>query len=489
VLLEAFLDAFRIDTLFWLSVGTVIGIIIGALPGLTATMGIALMIPLSYRLDFSPAIGLLIGVYFGAVIGASIPAVLFGIPGNPNAIATVYDGYEMTKKGEAPRALGAAIGASFCGGILSFVLLVLLAPQIARVALMFGPPEYFALGVFGLTMLGSLSGKSILRGLISALIGVAISMVGMDPISGVRRFTFGMKELLDGIPLIPVLIGIYGFGQVFWDIDSLARLKLSAEAKKLSFRLVLRSIFDVGKYLRTIVESSLIGAGVGAFPGTGASIAVLLAYSRAKSRNPNMGSGDVEGVIAPETANNAVTGGAMIPTLSLGIPGDSATALLMSALILKGIRPGPLLFRYELDVVYKLFIILLLANIVMVLFMTVGIRFFVKLLSIPAHYLIPWILVTSTLGAFAVNERYFDVILAFIFGAVGYAFRKHDFPQAPLVLGMIIGPIIESEVRRSLIMFKGNWGMMFSRPIVITFFAITIVSLTMSAVRRRKKGS
>lgn len=485
---RSFFQVIQLDVVFWLMTGTILGIVVGALPGLTATMGIALMIPLSYKLAFAPAIGLLVGVYFGAVIGASIPAVLFGIPGNPNAIATVYDGYELTKKGKTTQALGAAIGASFLGGMISFVMLVLLAPQIARVALMFGPPEYFALGIFGLTMLGALSGKSMLKGLISASVGVAISMIGIDSISGVRRFTFGITELLDGVSLIPVLIGLYAFGQVFWDIEGLAKLSLkNEETKSLSFRKILASMFAVRKYMRTVVESALIGTGVGAFPGTGASIAVLLAYSRAKVRNRAIGTGEVEGVVAPETANNAVTGGTLIPTLSLGIPGDAAGALLMSALILKGVRPGPLLFRQEMDTVYTLFAILLLANITMVLFMIFGIKFFVKLLSIPSYYLIPWILLTSTIGAFAVNERYFDVVVAFIFGIVGYYFKKHGFPEAPLILGMILGPIVEAEVRRSLIMFRGNWALMLSRPIVIMFFTLTIVSLMVSAIRRGRR--
>ncbi|MHC1568583.1 MAG: tripartite tricarboxylate transporter permease [Candidatus Syntropharchaeia archaeon] len=487
VLPEIIKEALNLQTLLWLCGGTIVGIILGALPGLTATMGLTLMIPVSYYLPMGTAMGLLLGVYLGAVLGASIPAILLGIPGNPNAIATVYDGFEMTKKGKAGKALGGAIIASFFGGIISLILLVFLAPQIARIALMFGPPEYFALAVFGLTIIASVSGKDFLKGLIMATLGIMLSMVGLDNMTGIPRFTFGSVYLLDGIPLIPALIGLYAFGQVFSDIGSLKTFekikKISSE--KMRLKDLFPSLKELWKNFRTIVESSLIGTGIGAFPGTGASIAVFIAYSRAKKRNKEVGSGILEGVMAPEAANNGVTGGTLIPTLALGIPGDAAGAVILSALIIKGVQPGPLLFKYDIKTVYTIFFMLFLANITMVVFQLVGIRMFIKMLSIPSRFLIPAILIFSTVGSFALRERISDVLIALAFGIAGYFLSLYKFPKAPLLLGLILGPIAEPQFRRSMMLFQGDWTRFFTRPISLSLFILTALTIAMTFLRRR----
>ncbi|MCD6268018.1 MAG: tripartite tricarboxylate transporter permease [Thermotogaceae bacterium] len=486
ILSEVIKETLNFQTLIWLCGGTIVGIILGALPGLTATMGLTLMIPVSYYLPMGTAMGLLLGVYLGAVLGASIPAILLGIPGNPNAIATVYDGFEMTKKGEGGKALGGAIIASFFGGIISLILLVFLAPQIARIALMFGPPEYFALAVFGLTIIASVSGKDFLKGLIMATLGIMLSMVGLDNMTGIPRFTFGSVYLLDGIPLIPALIGLYAFGQVFSDIGS---LKTFEKIKEISYEKIrLKDLFPSlnWKNFRIIVESSLIGAGIGAFPGTGASIAVFIAYSRAKKRNKEVGSGVLEGVMAPEAANNGVTGGTLIPTLALGIPGDAAGAVILSALIIKGVQPGPLLFKYNIRTVYTIFFMLFLANITMVVFQLVGIRMFIKMLSIPSRFLIPAILIFSTVGSFALRERISDVLIALAFGIAGYFLSLYKFPKAPLLLGLILGPIVEPQFRRSMMLFQGDWIRFFTRPISLSLFILTALTIAMTFLKRRK---
>lgn len=467
--------------------GTAFGIILGALPGLSATMGLALAMPFAYYLSVEKAMPLLLGVYLGAVIGASIPAILIGIPGNPNAIATVYDGFAMAKKGLAGKALGGATVASFLGGMISLAFLVLLSPQVARFALFFGPPEYFALAVFGLTIIAAVSGKELLKGLAVAVLGFALSLVGLDSMTGVPRFTFGSIYLMDGISLVPALIGLYAFAQVFSDVESLDVFKQIhlLGLKGIKFREILLSPREIASNLRTVLESALIGTGIGAFPGTGASIAVFLAYFRAKRKRPDLGSGVLTGVMAPESANNAVTGGALIPTLALGIPGDSSTAVMLSALIVMGVQPGPLLFRDHIEVVHMIFISLLLANMAMMIFQLIGIRFFVKALAIPPQLLMPLVVVFSTLGCFALQERISDVLIALAFGLGGYVMEKGGFPKAPLLLGLILGPIAEPQFRRSMVLFQGDWTQFFSRPISLALFALTAVAL-LSPVLRRK---
>lgn len=473
----AFSGVFQLASLFWISIGVIIGIIVGALPGLTATMGIAIMLPMCLMMN--PALGMatLIGVYLGAVTGASIPAILIGIPGNPNAIATVADGQAMAKKGEAGRALGLAVVASFIGGVFSLIVLMTVSPFLAKFALSFGPPEYFGLALMGLTLIASVSGKSLVKGLIPGVLGLMISTVGFDPITGSGRYIFGNPNLMMGISLIPVLIGLYAIGQAFVTVakDSSEQVIQQVSTKKL-----FPSLKELWTYRRTLLESALIGTGIGVLPGTGASIAVFLAYERAKkiSKHPEeFGKGAPDGILAPEVANNAVTGGAMVPMLTLGIPGDGATALLLGALVIFGLNPGPLLFRDQASFVYTIFLATLVANFFMVAYQVVGIRLFVHVLKIPEYILMPMVVLLGIVGAYALQESIFEVGIAVVFGIVAYLCSKAKIPLVPMILGIILGGMFESELRRGLILHQGNFFAFFTRPIFTVLFLVSMASL------------
>ncbi len=371
-LISGFLQIFNVGTILWVALGEVLGIILGALPGLTATMGIALMIPISFQLSKATGIALLLGVYCGAVSGASIPAILLGIPGNPNAIATVYDGHAMTKKGLAGQALGGAVVASFIGGIASLIILVLFSPLIAKMTLAFGPAEKACLAMVGLTIIASVSTKNLAKGILTGLLGLSLSLLGTDPFSNALRIPFpdllAKTPLTSGINLIPALIGLFGISQVLFDLERIKQGHIAPPQVKIDR--VFPPLKKIARMWRILIESTGIGTLIGAIPGTGASIAVFLSYERAKNitlspkwKLGKVGTGCLEGVIAPEVANNAVTGGALIPALSLGIPGDAATAVLLGALLIKGVVPGYQLFSQEMSLVYAIFFALFLSNI------------------------------------------------------------------------------------------------------------------------------
>lgn len=483
---------FNFSALLWISIGTVLGIVVGALPGLTATMGIAIMLPLCITLGPELGMAALLGVYMGAVTGASIPAILLGIPGNPNAIATVADGQGMARNGEPGRALGLAVTASFIGGMFSLLVLVLVSPFLAKVALSFGPPEYFGLALMGLTLIATVSGKNMIKGLIAGILGLMVSTVGFDPLTGSGRFIFNNPNLMSGISLVPVLIGMYAIGQVLVSASDESQMGQVRAFKK---EKIFPSLKELWEYRRTILEAALIGTGIGVLPGTGASIAVFLAYERARkiSRHPeSFGQGAPDGILAAETANNAVTGGAMVPTLTLGIPGDGSTALLLGALTIFGLRPGPLLFRDQSAFMYTIFLAIFMANIFMVIYQIGGIRLFVNILKVPPAILMPIVLVLSVVGAYAININAFDIGVAVVFGIVSFIFKKTDVPLVPMILGVVLGGMFEAELRRGLVLYQGNFFGFFSRPIFAALFLVTVLSLMwpwLSAYIKKRKGA
>lgn len=491
VLGTAFTTVFSFSSLLWISLGTIMGITIGALPGLTATMGIAIMLPLC--LTLGPALGMstLMGVYLGAVTGASIPAILLGIPGNPNAIATVADGQGMARNGEPGKALGLAVTASFIGGVFSLLVLVFVSPQLAKVALSFGPPECFGLALMGLTLIATVSGKNMIKGLIPGILGLMVSTVGFDPITGSGRFVFGNPNLMMGISLVPVLIGMFAVGQM---LVSASDKSYTGNIKEFKTNKIFPSLKELWEHKRTIFESSVIGTAIGVLPGTGASIAVFLAYERARkiSKHPErFGEGAPDGILAPETANNAVTGGALVPTLTLGIPGDGATALLLGALVIFGLRPGPLLFRDQSTFVYTIFMATFVANVFMVAYQVLGIRLFVNILKIPSEILMPLVLVLSVVGAYAMQESIFEIGVAVLFGILAFIFKKTDVPLVPMILGVVLGGMFESELRRGLILHKGSFLGFFSRPIFSVLFLVAVLSLVwplVSGLIKRRKA-
>ena len=499
-IISGLLQIFNVQTILWVALGATLGIILGALPGLTATMGVALMLPISFQLSDATGMALLLAVYCGAVSGASVPAILLGIPGNPNAIATVFDGKAMTEKGLAGQALGGAVVASFIGGITSLIILVLFSPLIARFTLAFGPAEKATLALVGLTIIASVASKNLAKGILTGAIGLALSLFGTDPFSNAIRLPFrtvlAKTPLTSGISLIPALIGLFGISQALFDLQSIKHSHIAPAQVKIEK--IFPSIKKVAAMWRLIIESSGIGTLIGAIPGTGASIAVFLSYERAKkitsspkSKLEKVGTGCLEGVFTPEVANNACTGGALIPVLSLGIPGDAATAVLLGALLIKGVVPGFRLFSQEMSLVYAIFFALFLSNVFMLTFQLLGVRIFPKILAVPGAILIPTILILSLIGSYAIQGQAiiaatFDMGIALGLGILGYFLRKAEYPVAPIVLGLILGGMFEENFRRAVKLAEGNYFVFFTKPIAILFIALAIFSLALPFLKKRK---
>ncbi|MBD3308630.1 C4-dicarboxylate ABC transporter permease [candidate division KSB3 bacterium] len=468
----------------FLFIGVAGGIIVGALPGLTGSVGIILLLPFVYYLDVSTAMVMLCGMFCGAIYGGSISAILISTPGTPSAAATVLDGYPLAQKGEAGRAIGVATIASTTGGIISTFCLMFIAPQLARFALKFGPEEYFALTVFGLTVIASVAGKSLIKGLISGFFGLLIATIGLDPVTGYARFSFNIPNLMTGFPLLPVLIGLFAISQIFIQLEDVGKQIVQYDQ---NIRGVLPSWKELKKLATVIIPSAFLGTFIGVIPGTGGAIASFLAYNEARrwSKDPDsFGKGNVIGIAAPEAANNGTTGGAMVPLLTLGIPGDVVTAVMLGALLLIGLRPGPLLFKDRPEVVSAIFAGLLLANVLILLLGILSVRLFPKVLKVPSQILFPVILTLCFLGSFSLNNSVYDMLIALIFGIIGYMMRKNGFPAAPVVLGVILGPIAEDVLARALLISRGDWTVLFKSPIALFFYGISILSLIYS-IRRQ----
>jgi putative tricarboxylic transport membrane protein len=470
--------------MFLIFLGALGGITIGCIPGLTSTMGIALLIPFTYGLNFISGVGMLLGIFCGAMYGGSISAILIHTPGTPAAAATVLDGYPMGQKGEAGRALSIALFSSFSGGIIGAILMTFLSPVISKMALKFGPAEFFALAFFGLSVIISISGKSIIKGLMSAFFGLLLSTVGMDKVSGYLRFTNAMG-FMDGVPFIPALIGLFALSEVFSNIENI--LTVSKVDAKISG--VLPSLSDIKRIIVTIIKGSFIGAFIGAIPGAGGDIAAFVSYSEAKrsSKHPEeFGTGAPEGVAAAEAANNACSGGAMIPMLYLGVPGDSNTAVLMGAFILQGFQPGPMLYAEHMDAVYAVFASMIVANIAFLLVGMAGVKLFSKVISLERKFLIPAILVLSLVGSYSMNRNMFDVFLTIVMGLIGYLLQKYDFPLSPILLALILGPMCEVNLRRFMQIEDGRFWRVFFKPICVVFILLSMVSMITSVLNQRK---
>lgn len=458
------------------------GISIGALPGLTATMGVAILLPLTFGMEPIAGMLLLIGIYCGAVYGGSISAILIRTPGTPAAAATVFDGNEFAKRGEGGRAIGISTTASFIGGIISTIALITVSPMLAKFALEFSAPEYFSLAFFGLTIIASISGKSIFKGLAAGVIGLLVASVGLDPMTGYPRFTFDNVQLMSGFSFIPVMIGLFAVSQALSNLEEgIKKRRIEQKVTK-----IIPSKEDLIKMLPVSIRSALMGTFIGAIPGAGADIAAFVAYNEAKrwSKHPEeFGTGIVEGVAAPEAGNNGVTGGAMIPLLTLGVPGDAVTAILLGALTLQGLQPGPLLFKNNGDIVYTIFMGLLVANFVMLIIGLSGIKFFVKIVSLPDYILTPAVFILSVVGSYAMNNSFFDVIVMLAFGLLGYIMQKIDIPASPIVLALILGPMAESNLRRALVLSEGNWSIFITSPISLVFLVFSAISMAWPVIR------
>ncbi|NMD41777.1 MAG: C4-dicarboxylate ABC transporter permease [Firmicutes bacterium] len=455
--------------------GTALGIAIGAMPGLTVPMGLALIISFTYVLEPVPGLAMLMGMYCGAVYGGSITAILINVPGTPAAMLTAVDGNRMALKGEAGKALGIVTISSFAGGIISAVALIVAAPLIGQFALRFGPQEYFAVGVMGLSIVAGLSRNNIGKGIMAALIGLLIPTIGLDPITSIPRFTFGNTNLLTGFEFIPMMIGIFGFRE----------LLIQAGKQKEGHHLLKKvtRVIPTWKDLKDISGITLIGSTIGtligALPGAGGPIASFLSYDTASRLNKKLefGTGIKEGVAASECANNAVTGGALIPLLSLGIPGDAAVAIMFGTFLMHGLTPGPTLFVKHPDIVEGIYASLILGNIVMLLIGLGCAKYIARISNVPLKYLLPVIASLCIIGSYSPRNSIFDVGVMVAFGIAGYLLSNLGVPMIPLVLGIVLSPIIEQNLRAALIVNKGNLLDFFTRPISGTVLALTVLFL------------
>ena len=466
-------------------IGITAGIIVGALPGLTATMGCALLIPFTFGLPPIQGLLMLIGIFCGGIYGGSISGILIRTPGTPAAAATLLDGYPLAQRGQAGKAIGIGTVASFVGGTTGAVVMTFLSPQIARIGLKFGPPEFCALAIFGLGMIITISGRSLLKGIISALFGLMITVIGFDPLSGVPRFTFGSQNLLGGVTFIPALIGLFGYAQVFRNIEKITILP-SVETR---VEKILPKLSEIFSNLKTMFKSAVMGTFIGSIPGTGCDVAAFITYGEAKrsSKNPEkFGTGTLAGVAAPEAGNNGATGGAMIPMLTLGVPGDAVTAVLLGALTIHGMQPGPMLFRDHLDVVYPIFAGMIMAQLILLIVGLSGARIFAKLITVDRRILTPVIFFLCVVGSYAMRFSFFDVGLSLIIGIVAYFMEYYDYPVSPILLALILGPMAEQNLRRSLIISHGDPTIFFTRPISAAFIVLAIVVIVSSYYRIKK---
>ncbi|MEQ8709791.1 MAG: tripartite tricarboxylate transporter permease [Rhodospirillales bacterium] len=474
--------------LLWIFVGVLVGLIFGAAPGLTATAGVAIATPLTFGASFETSMALLLGIYCGGYFAGSIPAILINTPGAPGNAATALDGYRMARAGRADQALSLAVIASFIGGITSVVVLMLAAPTLADFALRFTSVEYFSLGLFGLVCIAAVSGGSVTKGVICALLGILLGSIGIDPVGGMTRLTADIPDLLGGIPLIPALIAFFAVTEM------LNQASLTSSGDPLPVQQVSRlattiRLFAANKWLT--LKSALIGTGIGVLPGTGPTIAAWIAFgesARAEQSEDEQKNGNPRGIIASETANNAVTGGAMIPLLTLGIPGDTVTAVLIGALLIQGITPGPFFMLQSGDLFVQILLILAVANLFILIIGLGARRILPSILNIPPRILIPIIGVLCVTGTFAINNVTFEVMLIAILGASGYLLLCFGFPMAPLVLGLVLGPMIETNLRNGLTANELNPMIFLTRPISGTLLAGAVLTVLWSWWRGRRRG-
>ena len=460
--------------------GVIVGFIFGATPGLTATMGVALFIPLTFPLPTDLAVGMMIALYCGSMAGGAIPAILINIPGTPSAVITTLDGYPMSQKGQAARAYGWALIASVVGGFVSWIALVTIAPTLARLALRLGPAEYAATAVLGMAIIASVIPATLIKGLLAATLGVGLSVVGLDQITGQGRWTFGTMSLMRGIDIMPALIGLLVIPELLSSIfDRVPRAKAPA-----SLAGMLPSFREWRAQGVNNVRSAMIGVATGIVPALGGSIASLIAYDQAKRFDKSgdaYGKGAPGGVVASEAANNGVTGGALIPLLTLGIPGDTVTAMLLGGLMIHGLQPGPRLFETSADMVWAILAACFIANVLIIFVGLLGFRMFVKVLDVPRHLLAASLFVLAVVGTYSLANQVFDVVVMLCLGVSGFLLTLSGVPVYPVVIGVILGPLLESEGRRALVIGGGDWSVFFTRPvsavILIAAFAAIVLPL------------
>ncbi|MCA9732269.1 MAG: tripartite tricarboxylate transporter permease [Deferribacteres bacterium] len=481
-LLNGFQLISHFTPLLIIAAGIVMGILVGVMPGLSPAMGVALLVPFSYGMEPLNALILLASVYAAANYGGTITAIAINTPGTPSAIVSTFDGYPLTKQGQPGRALGTSVVASTVGGLFGTLILIFFSVPLAQAALHFGPAEYFALAVFGLTIISSLSQGNWIKAFIATLIGLFLNTIGMDPFTGYMRFTFDVPELADGFNFIPALIGLFALSEIFLSMEKSQTVQSSL--KKVSGKMP--NVRELWGLKRNIAQSSIIGTLIGVVPGAGATIAAFIAYNEARrmSKTPELfGKGALDGVAASGAATSGSVGGALVPLLTLGIPGSASTAVLIGALMLHGLTPGPELFKDNAPVVYGLFASLFFGYAIMFIVGYMGNQLWMKIISAPKAVLNPIILAIAFIGSYAVGNSMFDVWSCLGFGILGWILRRYDFPTAPVILGLILGFLAETNFRRALLM--GNATIFFTRPISLIMLILALLSLTYPFIKQR----
>jgi putative tricarboxylic transport membrane protein len=485
--LGAVQSIFKVTPLLLIWGGVLLGVVLGTIPGLNATMGTALLIPFTFAMNPVNGLVLLTAVYCGGTYGGSISAILFNVPGAPEASATVFDGYQMAKKGQAAQALGYAVICSCMGGLFSVAILNVVAPQLAKVALSFSEPEYFALAVTALTLIASLGMRGMKKAALAGAFGLLVSTVGIDPLTSDARFAFGGKALIGGINFIPAIIGAFAVGEVLSRAE-MGMKKGEVLTRKIST--VLPRLKDILRMKWLIIRSAIIGTWIGILPGVGATTGAFVGYAEAVrwSKHPEkFGTGIPEGIAGPETANNAATGGAMVPLLTLGIPGSATTAVIIGGFLVHGLQPGPMLFMNQPKLMYAIFISMYLANILM-LFAGMGVaKVFSNFAKIRYSLIGPCIFLFAAIGSFGIRNDVTDLWVMFFFGVIGYFMNKYGYPLAPMIIGLVLGSLTEVSLRRGLNMTDFELVPFFFRPIAGAILAIAILSILYGIFRKKPK--
>ncbi|WP_448535907.1 tripartite tricarboxylate transporter permease [Pseudothermotoga sp.] len=485
------LEVLKPDVLFPLLLSMFFGIFVGAIPGLTATMAVALIIPVTYYMKPIAGLAMVLGVSFTAIFAGDIPATFLRIPGTPASGAAILDGFELSKKGKGSLALMLDLFCSALGGLIGVVILITVSPPLAKFALKFTHFEYFWLGIFGLSMAAVLSRGNTVKGLMSATLGLMISTIGIDVTTGYPRFTFNITDLMDGVSFIPAMIGLFGLSEVFKRMTEKSQLQLSAvsEVVKPDLKETFKHIW---KHKFTLIRGALIGTFIGALPGAGADVAAWVSYGVEKnvSKDEELGTGSVRGVIAPTSANNAAIGGTWIPALVFGLPGDSITAIVLGAMLMYGLRPGPMIFTQSKDLVTQLFTVAVLVQVLLLPIGWLGIKAFSIFVKLKTSLVMVAVTVFCIIGSYALRNSVFDVYVMFLFGLIGYAFEKLRIPLAPMILGLILGRTVEDNLRVGLIKTKGNFLPFLTRPTSLTLFVMIVLVLIvppLTKILSRKK--
>lgn len=496
-MLDLILNQILLNPVAWLLLfgSTLMGLIFGAIPGLTATLGVALILPVTFNMTPLEAMLVMGGVYIGGISGGLVSATLINMPGTPSSICTTFDAFPMAKAGRASEALSIGVFCSLIGGLFSWLVLVTLSPQLASLAMTFAPYEYFWLCVFGLTVIIGMETKQPLKALLATLIGLVIALIGIDPVGGYARFTFGIRMLRSGFRTVPVLMGFFVVSEILSSLSEIKDKYIFADTglSKISLKALWAEKRETYK---NMASASVIGTFLGILPGVGGATANFITYDVAKktSKHPEkFGTGYAQGIVASETGNNAVTGGAIVPMLTLGIPGDSVTAVMLSGLMIHGVQVGPLLFSNSADLVWPFFIGILVANILMVVIQFCGgIKLFTKALRVPKWVLFPLVVMMIFAGTWTLQYSGYDLWTVFIFGFLGYFLKKNGFPMTPIVLGVILGNTMEDYFRRGMILCNGDFSVFFTRPACIVLISLTVLALAISimfVVKAQKKSN